>query len=67
MKKILFAAFFFSCCFYQQLFSQELKSEVLFDFEAELNPPLLVGPVPTGTRVIFVAKSGVVKSKNING
>jgi hypothetical protein len=67
MKKIFFSLFFFSCCFHQHIFAQELKSELLFDFEADLEPPLVVGPVLTGTRIIFVAKSGIVKSSKING
>ncbi|HUQ67575.1 MAG TPA: hypothetical protein VM101_15540 [Flavitalea sp.] len=49
MNKIIFSIFFFSCYFHQQVFAQELKSELLFDFEADLNPPLIVGPVLTGT------------------
>ena len=47
--------------------AQELKSEVLFDLEAELFAPQAVGPVPTGTRVIFPAKSGVIKGQKLNG
>jgi len=44
-----------------------LKSEILFDFEAELDPPQAVGPVPTGTRLIFPAKSGIIKGEKVKG
>lgn len=67
MKKIIFTIFFLSFCFHQQLFAQELKSEFLFDMEADLNAPQAVGPVLTGTRVIFIVNNGFVKSNRLNG
>jgi len=65
MKKIICLAFFFSACV--QVYAQELKSEFLFYFEANLNSPQAVGPVLTGTRIIFPAKDGFVKGEKING
>jgi len=68
MKKLICFIFFLSfICFYQPLSAQELKSEFLFDLEAELNPPQVVGPVLTGTRIIFPVKSGIIKSQKLNG
>lgn len=67
MKKLIFSIFILSLCFHQQLLAQELKSEFLFDMEADLNAPQAVGPVLTGTRIIFPVKEGFVKSEKING
>jgi hypothetical protein len=68
MKKLICFIFFLSSiCFYQLLSAQELKSEFLFELEAELNPPQVVGPVLTGTRIIFPAKSGFIKGEKLNG
>ena len=57
----------FSTCFYVKVYAQELKSEFLFDLEINLNAPQAVGPVLTGTRIIFPFKDGFVKSGKING
>lgn len=46
---------------------EKLESEFLFHMEADLNDPLIVGPVLTGTRMIFLFKGGFVKSERING
>ncbi|WP_106529306.1 DUF3237 domain-containing protein [Chitinophaga niastensis] len=67
MKKVIFLAVFFSTCFYVQVHAQELKSEFLFDLEISLSPPQIIGPVLTGTRLIFPFKDGFVKSDKING
>ena len=68
MKKLICFIFLLSSiCFYQSLSAQELKSEFLFELEAELNPPQVVGPVLTGTRIIFPAKSGFIKGQKLNG
>jgi hypothetical protein len=68
MKKITtFFFFLVTVCFSQIISAQELKSEILFDLEAELNPPQVVGPVLTGTRIIFPAKSGFIKGEKLNG
>ena len=66
MKKI-FCILLFAACIYNPASSQELKSEPLFEVEAELHPPQAIGPVPTGTRIIFPAKSGFVKGEKLNG
>lgn len=66
MKKI-FCIFLFAACIYHPANAQELKSEPLFEVEAELLPPQAVGPVPTGTRIIFPAKSGSIKGQKLNG
>jgi hypothetical protein len=67
MKKVIFLALFFSAGFYARVHAQELKSEFLFDLEISLNPPQAIGPVLTGTRLIFPFKEGAVKSDKING
>ena len=67
MKKIIGLLLFFTATFSQQTNAQELKSEFLFDLEANLNAPQAVGPVLTGTRIIFPAKDGFVKGEKING
>jgi hypothetical protein len=67
MKKLIFSIFFLSFCFHQQLFAQELKSEFLFDMEADLNAPQAIGHVLTGTREIFIVNNGFVKSNKLNG
>jgi uncharacterized protein DUF3237 len=67
MKKFIFSMFICSLCFYQQVFAQELKSEFLFDLQISLNPPLAVGPVLKGTRLIFPFRDGTVKGDKING
>lgn len=67
MKKFIFSVFICSLFFHQQLFAQELKSEVLFDLEIDVNPPQVVGPVLKGTRLIFPFKDGFVKSAKMNG
>lgn len=67
MKKVIFLAVLFSTCFYVHVRAQELKSEFLFDLEISLNPPQKIGPVLTGTRLIYPFKDGAVKSDKING
>lgn len=68
MRKLICFIFFLSTiCFYQRLAAQELKSELLFELEAELHPPQLVGVIPTGTRIIFPAKAGIIKGQKLNG
>lgn len=67
MKKLLISIFFLCFCFHQQLSAQELKSAFLFELEAELNPPQIIGPVLTGMRIFFPAKSGTIKSEKLNG
>ena len=66
MKKI-FCILLLAASIYNPASAQELKSELLFDLEAELFSPQAVGPVPTGTRVIFPAKSGSIKGPKLNG
>ena len=68
MKKLICFIFFLSSiCFYQPLSAQDLKSEFLYELEADLNPPQVIGPVLTGTRIIFPAKSGFVRGPKLNG
>lgn len=67
MKKVIFLALFCTVCFSAQVHAQELKSEFLFDLEITVNPPQAIGPVLTGTRLIFPFKEGAVKSDKING
>lgn len=67
MKKVIFLALFCSACFSAKVNAQELKSEFLFDLEITVNPPQAIGPVLTGTRLIFPFKEGAVKSDKING
>jgi hypothetical protein len=67
MKKVIYLFFLLCICFLQQLSAQELKSEFLFELEADLNAPQVVGPVLSGTRIIFPVISGTVKSQKING
>jgi|SRR5882724_1215721 len=67
MKKFIFSVFICSLFFNQQVFSQELKSEFLFDLDIDLNPPQAVGPVLKGIRLISPFKNGIVKSDKING
>ena len=66
-KLICFISLLSSICFYQPVSAQDLKSELLYELEAELNPPQAVGPVLTGTRIIFPAKSGFIKGEKLNG
>ena len=66
MKKII-CILFLSACFFIPANAQDLKSELLFELEAELHPPQAVGPVLTGTRIIFPAKSGFIKGEKLNG
>jgi hypothetical protein len=67
MKKIIFSLFICSLFFYQETFAQELKSEFLFSFEIDLQPPQVVGPVLKGIRLISPFGGGIVKSDKING
>ncbi len=67
MKQIIFTLFLCSLFFHQRLFAQEVKAEFLFNLEMNLNPPLVVGSVWRGTRLISLFKNGLVKSDNING
>jgi Protein of unknown function (DUF3237) len=67
VKQFIFSLFFCSLFFHQRIFAQELKSELLFDLEIDLNPPQVVGPVLKGTRLISTFKNGVIKSDKING
>jgi hypothetical protein len=67
MKKIICLAPLFSTSLYVQVYAQELKSEFLFDLEINLNTAQVIGPVLTGTRIIFPFKDGFVKSDKING
>ena len=67
MKKLdCLAAIAFSC-FHVQAQAQELKSEFLFDLEIGLSAPQAIGPVLTGTRLIFPFRDGQVRSEKING
>ena len=66
MKKIS-CILFFAACIYHSANAQDLKSEFLFSVEAELHPPQAVGPVLTGTRIIFPTKSGIIKGEKLNG
>ncbi|MBO9732127.1 MAG: DUF3237 domain-containing protein [Chitinophaga sp.] len=67
MKKVCCLILFLSTCFSIRMQAQELKSAFLFDLELSLNPPQVIGPVLTGTRLIFPFKSGAIKGDNING
>ena len=68
MRKLIYCIFVISAIYsYQPLIAQDLKSEILFDFEAELFPPQAIGPVLTGTRIIFPAKSGSFKGEKLSG
>lgn len=67
MKKFFLSIAIILSCLHQQLSAQDLQSEFLLDLEADLNAPTIVGPVPTGTRVIFVTTGGTVKGTRING
>ena len=68
MKKLIYSVFILSSiCFHQSLSAQELKSEFLFEMEATLNAPQMVGPVLTGTRIIFIVNDGYVKGQKLNG
>ncbi|WP_423736736.1 DUF3237 domain-containing protein [Chitinophaga caseinilytica] len=66
MQKFIITLFILFTCIQQQLFSQELKSEFIFDFELELSAPQMVGKVLPGTRVIYPVNGGTVKGK-VNG
>lgn len=66
MKKLLSFILIFTACL-QQLPAQELKSELLFEMEADLNAPQAVGPVLTGTRIIFPVISGTIKGSKLSG
>ena len=65
MKKIIFIIL--AACSLNITIAQDLKSEILFDFEADLHPAQAIGPVLTGTRIIFPAKSGIIKGEKVNG
>ena len=67
MKKLIYLIIFLPAGFQQLLSAQELKSEFLFELEADLNPPQAVGPVLIGNRIIFPASGGIIKSQKING
>ena len=67
MKKFTFLLFLLSISFSQKSFSQELKSEFLFDLDISLNAPQMVGQVLKGTRMIFPFRDGTVKGSKING
>ena len=61
MKKVAFLMFILLVSLTQKSFSQELKSEFLFDLDISLNAPQMVGQVLKGTRMIFPFKDGTVK------
>jgi hypothetical protein len=67
MKKIIFSVFICSFLFHPRLSAQELKSAFLLDLVLDLNSPQAVGPVLTGTRLVFPFKDGTVKGDKING
>lgn len=64
MKKITFLLFLLSIGWSQKSFSQELKSEFLFDLDISLNAHQMVGQILRGTRMIFPFKDGTVKGSN---
>lgn len=67
MKKLTFLLFALLIGFSPKSFSQELKSEFLFDLDISLNAPQMVGQVLKGTRMIFPFKDGTVRGTKING
>ena len=45
----------------------ELKSELIFEYEAELDVPQMFKPSHVGTRLFLPLKSGTVKGPKLNG
>jgi len=45
----------------------DLKYEFLYDVQADLEEPLLIGSTPHGVRMIFNIKGGTVSGPNIKG
>lgn len=67
MKKLIGIIALCTICFRQEASTQELKSELLFEMEADLAAPLAVGPVPGGTRIIFPVTNGSFKGNKLSG
>ena len=67
MKKLLTVFLIYAASFSQKINAQQLKSEFLFEMEANLYEPQMVGKGLLGTRVIFPAKEGIVKGDRIKG
>lgn len=67
MKKLTGIIVLFIVCMQQPCAAQELKSELLFEMEADLAAPIAVGPVPGGTRIIFPVTNGTFKGSKLNG
>jgi len=47
--------------------SQELKYEFLFEAEALLDTPIIVGTSPVGTRIIYPVKGGTIQGPDLRG
>ena len=68
MKRILLAlCSFVALTLTQGLSAQQLESEFLFELEADLNPPQVVGPVLTGQRSVYLVSKGSVKGSKVSG
>jgi hypothetical protein len=67
MKKLIAIILFLTASFGLPMYAQELKSEFLFDLELNVSTPQAIGPVLTGTRVIFPFTGGFVKGDKIIG
>lgn len=67
MRTFVFVTVLLAFWVHPPLAAQELKSEFLFDMEATLKAPQVVGPVLTGTRVILLVSEGSVKSNKLTG
>ncbi|MEN8821915.1 MAG: DUF3237 domain-containing protein [Abyssibacter sp.] len=44
-----------------------LASDYLFSYEADLAPPVVLGPCPDGIRVLFQVTGGTVSGPRLNG
>ncbi|WP_341843654.1 DUF3237 domain-containing protein [Chitinophaga caseinilytica] len=67
MKKIIILAAAIAACTAVRVQAQELSSKFLFDLDISVHPPQVIGPVSTGTRLIFSFREGLVKGEKING
>lgn len=45
----------------------QLRTEPVFDYRAQLEPPLAIGRGPSGTRVFWQARGGTISGPRLNG
>jgi hypothetical protein len=67
MKKFIFASFIFGLFCDQQIFAQDVKSNLVFNLQVDLGPPQVVGPFLRRTRVISPFRNGIAKGGKISG